>query len=166
KLGWSPERRKLEQQNYVSDTVKKTALRIAQNDPLAAESYMKERAAQLTADDAYSLQQGLKVPLKEAQSQRAASDFIAGRKSTPGATDFDMIRRFEGFKSAPYWDVNQFRIGFGSDTITREDGSVAEVKPGMTVTPVDAERDLRRRIAGQQGKIISIVGQDKWDAMS
>ncbi|MDX2408873.1 hypothetical protein NJO91_38020, partial [Streptomyces microflavus] len=39
KLGWSPERRKLEQQNYVSDTVKKTALRIAQNDPLAAESY-------------------------------------------------------------------------------------------------------------------------------
>ncbi|MGD4317972.1 hypothetical protein QT621_26175, partial [Xanthomonas citri pv. citri] len=123
KLGWSPERRKLEQQNYVSDTVKKTALRIAQNDPLAAESYMKERAAQLTADDAYSLQQGLKVPLKEAQSQRAASDFIAGRKSTPGATDFDMIRRFEGFKSAPYWDVNHFRIGFGSDTITREDGS-------------------------------------------
>ncbi|MCK1492203.1 hypothetical protein IVB14_17685 [Bradyrhizobium sp. 180] len=166
KLGWSPEKRKLEQQNYVSDTVKKTALRIAQSDPLAADSYMKAKAEQLTADDTYSLEQGLKVPLKEAQSQRAASDFIAGRQSGAGGSAFDMIRRFEGFKTAPYWDVNHLRVGYGSDTITREDGSVVEVKPGMTVTQTDAARDLQRRIVAQQGKIIAAVGQDKWDAMS
>lgn len=166
KLGWSPEKRKVEQQNFVSDTVKRTALRIAQNDPLAAESYMKEKAGALTADDMYALEHGLKVPLKEAQSQRAASDFVAGRQSGAGGSAFDMIRRFEGFKTAPYWDVNHFRVGFGSDTITREDGSVVEVKPGMAVTEADAARDLQRRIAATQGRIAGTVGQDKWDGLS
>lgn len=280
KLGWSPEKRKEEEQKFVSDTVKSTALRIAQSDPMAAEKYMKEKADHLTAADIYSLEQGLKVPLKEAQSSRAAADFIAGRTtaaptdafmadpSPAGLTDrgnidltkrprvqngndistvrsasfdfgdgketliptvsddgkllsndeavaqfkktgkhlgkfetpdqasayaktlheqqeqmyagkaptasagrpiasaYDMISRFEGFKSAPYWDVNHLRVGFGSDTITREDGSVAEVKPGVTVTPADAARDLQRRIVATQGKIAGTVGQDKWDAMS
>ncbi|MCK1685631.1 hypothetical protein [Bradyrhizobium sp. 145] len=280
KLGWSPEKRKEEEQKFVSDTVKQTALRIAQSDPLAAEKYMKDKADHLTAADTYSLEQGLKVPLKEAQSQRAASDFIAGRTSatptdafmadpspaglmdrgnidltkrprvqngkdistvrsasfdfgdgketliptvsddgkllsndeavaqfkktgkhlgkfetpdqasayaktlheqqeqmyagkapaaSPGrpiASAYDMISRFEGFKTAPYWDVNHLRVGFGSDTITREDGSVAEVKPGMTVTQADATRDLQRRIVSTQGKIAGTVGQDKWDGLS
>ncbi|MGY4333192.1 GH24 family phage-related lysozyme (muramidase) [Bradyrhizobium sp. LB7.2] len=87
----------------------------------------------------------------------------AGR---PIASAYDMISRFEGFKTAPYWDVNHLRVGFGSDTITREDGSVAEVKPGMTVTPADATRDLQRRIISTQGKIAGTVGQDKWDGLS
>ncbi|WOH79015.1 hypothetical protein RX327_24245 [Bradyrhizobium sp. BEA-2-5] len=166
KLGWSPEKRQQEQQNFVSDTVKKTALRIAQSDPMAAEKYMKDKADHLTADDKYSLEQGLKVPLRETQSQKAAADFIAGRQSAPGNSAFDMIKRFEGFKTAPYWDVNHWRLGFGSDTVTKEDGTVLEVKPGMTVTETDAARDLQRRIVGTQGRIAGSVGQDKWDALS
>ncbi|WP_334539440.1 lysozyme [Bradyrhizobium sp. AZCC 1708] len=166
KLGWGPEKRKEEEQNFVSDTVKQTALRIAQSDPLAAEKYMKEKAEHLTAADMYSLEQDLKVPMKEAQSQRAASDFIAGRQSNAGGSAFDMIARFEGFRTAPYWDVNHWRLGFGSDTVTREDGRVEEVKPGMTVTQADATRDLQRRIAATQSKIAATVGQDKWDALS
>lgn len=166
KLGWSPEKRKEEEQNFVSDTVKQTALRIAQADPVAAEKYMKDKVDHLTAADMYSLEQGLKVPLREAQSQRAAANFVAGRQSAPGNSAFDMISRFEGFRTAPYWDVNHFRVGFGSDTITREDRSVVEVQPGMTVTPTDAARDLQRRIAVTQSKVASTVGQDKWDALS
>ncbi|WP_455153245.1 hypothetical protein [Bradyrhizobium cenepequi] len=101
---------------------------------------------------------------KQQEQMYAGSGNVSGGRSID--TTFNMIRKFEGFQSAPYWDVNHFRVGFGSDTITREDGSVVEVKPGMTVTPTDAARDLQRRIVAQQGKIIATVGQDKWDAMS
>ena len=164
--GWDADTLKSKERDYVSGVHKNITLQLAQTDPIAAEKYMADKKDFISGADRYSLEHSLKVPLKEAQSQRAASDFIAGRQSGAGGSAFDMIRRFEGFKTAPYWDVNHFRVGFGSDTITREDGSVLEVKPGMTVTEADAARDLQRRIVTQQSKIIAAVGQDKWDAMS
>ena len=36
---------------------------------------------------------------------------------------FDLIKRFEGFRTTPYWDVNAYRTGYGSDTVTLADGS-------------------------------------------
>lgn len=164
--GWDADTLNAKEREYVSGVHKNITLQMAQSDPIAAEKYMADKKDFISGADRYALENSLKVPLKEAQSQRAASDFIAGRPSAPGASAFDMIRRFEGFQSAPYWDVNHFRVGFGSDTITRDDGSVVEVKPGMTVTPTDAARDLQRRIVATQGRIAATVGQDKWDAMS
>lgn len=278
--GWDADTQSQKEKEFVSGVHKNITLQMAQSDPIAAEKYMADKADFISGADRYALEHSLKVPLKEAQSQRAASDFIAGRTSaTPtdafmadpspaGLTDrgnidltkrprvqngkdistvrsasfafgdgketliptvsedgkllsndeavaqfkktgkhlgkfetpdqasayaktlheqqeqmyagkapaaspgrpiasaYDMISRFEGFKTAPYWDVNHLRVGFGSDTITREDGSVAEVKPGMTVTQADATRDLQRRIVSTQGKIAGTVGQDKWDGLS
>lgn len=64
-----------------------------------------------------------------------------------GSTDvMDLIRDSEGFRTKTYWDVNHHRVGYGSDTITKADGSVVTVKKGMTVTRADAERDLNRRV--------------------
>lgn len=165
--GWAPEVLGQKEKEFVSGVHKNITLQMAQTDPVAAEKYMNDKAEWISGADKYSLEHGLKVPLKEAKSQQAAADFIAGRQqnAAPGSSAFDMISRFEGFKTAPYWDVNHFRVGFGSDTITREDGSVVEVKPGMTVTPVDAARDLQRRIVQTQGKIAGTIGQDKWDAL-
>jgi len=57
-----------------------------------------------------------------------------------------LLRKFEGFREKPYWDVNAHRTGYGSDTVTRADGSVQRVTPGTTVSREDAERDLGRRI--------------------
>ena len=57
-----------------------------------------------------------------------------------------MLREFEGFRETPYWDVNAYRTGFGSDTITRADGTIIPVTQGMTVSREDAERDLQRRV--------------------
>ncbi|MGX1353365.1 GH24 family phage-related lysozyme (muramidase) [Bradyrhizobium elkanii] len=166
--GWAPEVLGQKEKEFVSGVHKNITLQMAQTDPVAAEKYMNDKAEWISGADRYSLEHTLKVPLKEAQSQKAASDFIAGRQQNagPGNSAYDMISRFEGFKTVPYWDVNHFRVGFGSDTITREDGSVVEVKPGMTVTPVDAARDLQRRIVQTQGKIAGTIGQDKWDALS
>jgi len=164
--GWDADTLGQKEKEFVSGVHKNITLQMAQTDPIAAEKYMADKSDFISGADRYSLEHALKVPLKEAQSQRAASDFIAGRQSGAGGSSFDMIRRFEGFKTAPYWDVNHWRLGFGSDTVTKEDGSVVEVKPGMTVTETDAARDLQRRIVVQQGKIIAAVGQDKWDALS
>lgn len=56
-----------------------------------------------------------------------------------------MIRKHEGFSSRTYWDVNAYRLGYGTDTITDRNGNVRRVRQGDTVTREDAERDLARR---------------------
>jgi GH24 family phage-related lysozyme (muramidase) len=78
-----------------------------------------------------------------------------------------LIRRKEGFRSRPYWDANAWRIGYGSDTITRADGSTVKVAQGMEITREDAERDLQRRIPEfQKQGIIQHVGQNTWDKLN
>lgn len=67
-----------------------------------------------------------------------------------GATGADvaegLLRRFEGFRAEPYFDVNANRVGYGSSTITTPEGKVQPVVPGAKVTQEDAERDLSRRV--------------------
>ena len=64
-----------------------------------------------------------------------------------------LLRGFEGYESTPYMDKKTsggnagYRVGYGSDTVTRPDGSVVKVQPGMTISKEDAERDLQRRIS-------------------
>lgn len=58
----------------------------------------------------------------------------------------DIIIGFEGFSESAYWDVNACRIGFGSDTMTAEDGSVTQVSCDSVTTREDARRDLEKRI--------------------
>lgn len=76
-----------------------------------------------------------------------------------------LLRKKEGFRSSPYWDVNAHRVGYGSDTITRADGSVVRVTPDMTVSRADAERDLDRRVAEFERATIGQVGAREWGAM-
>lgn len=76
-----------------------------------------------------------------------------------------LIRKREGYRARPYYDENAYRVGYGSDTVTLEDGTVLKVKPGMQITRADAERDLERRIGEFQSGIVRDVGPDKWGAM-
>lgn len=77
-----------------------------------------------------------------------------------------LLREFEGFRETPYWDVNAYRTGYGSDTITTADGKVIRVQPGMRVSKEDAERDLSRRRAEFQQGIIGTIGEDQWSGLS
>lgn len=72
-------------------------------------------------------------------------NFTFGLTQNPNLT-FGLIQSFEGFRDTPYWDVNAFRTGFGSDTVTLADGSVVPVQRGMRISREDAERDLIRRV--------------------
>lgn len=73
-----------------------------------------------------------------------------------------LIKKFEGFISSPKWDVNAYRVGYGSDTVTAPNGAVSAVTPGMTVTLADADRDLFRRVGEFQQKVVEQIGSETW----
>lgn len=78
-----------------------------------------------------------------------------------------LIRDFEGYRDSPYWDVNAYRAGYGSDTMTTEDGRVIPISQGMTVNRADAERDLQRRIQTEfMPRAAGAVGQDLFPTLS
>lgn len=66
-----------------------------------------------------------------------------------------LMTGFEGFLATAMWDVNNWRIGYGSSTVTMKDGKVIELpnkknkKPNITITSEDASRDLQRRLVNE-----------------
>ena len=57
-----------------------------------------------------------------------------------------LLRDSEGSRTEPYWAVNAWRIGYGSDTITDANENVRSVTTADRVTREEAELDLERRI--------------------
>jgi len=96
---------------------------------------------------------------------------IAAAQSNPKARAKDrvagtIIDEYEGYSDEAYWDVNAWRIGFGSDTHTNPDGSTRRVRKGDRTTHDAAVRDLQRRIPEfQKTGIIPYVGQAAWDKL-
>lgn len=77
------------------------------------------------------------------------------------------IMGFEGYRDTAYWDVNSYRTGFGSDTITSADGTVSKVTPGSQITREDAHRDLARRLNEEFiPEIQQDIGVDTWSNLS
>lgn len=74
-----------------------------------------------------------------------------------------LIRQFEGFRSTPYYDVNAYRAGYGSDTVTLSDGTIQKVTQGMRVSVEDANRDLVRRIAEFQNVVKGQIGETRFN---
>lgn len=77
-----------------------------------------------------------------------------------------VLRQREGFRPTPYWDVNAYRVGFGSDTVTLADGSVQKVVQGMRVSVADANRDLVRRIGEFQNVIKGQIGAERFGSFT
>lgn len=77
-----------------------------------------------------------------------------------------LLQRFEGFQPTGTWDVNAYRAGFGSDTVTLADGSIQKITKGMSVTREDGLRDLVRRIGEFQTIVKSQVGSERWSVLS
>jgi len=67
----------------------------------------------------------------------------------------ELLKKFEGLRLEPYWDTNNWRIGYGSSTITKADGTILKLsnnrasKPNITITGEDAARDLLRRLSNE-----------------
>jgi GH24 family phage-related lysozyme (muramidase) len=82
-----------------------------------------------------------------------------------GGSSQAVLRQFEGFKNTAYWDVNHWRVGYGSDTVTRADGTVEKVTENTVVSKEDAERDLERRTAISQNQVRNAIGAGAWDKL-
>lgn len=76
------------------------------------------------------------------------------------------IAEFEDFRPGAYWDVNAWRTGYGSDTVTKADGTVERVTRTTKVTKADALRDLARRTKEFQSTVVEDVGDKAWGAMT
>lgn len=97
-------------------------------------------------------------------AKELADEEVAKSTSKSIDTSVDLIKEFEGFISKPKWDVNAFRAGYGSDTVTLADGSVQKITQGMSVSITDANRDLVRRIGEFQEGIKRQIGADTFNS--
>lgn len=82
------------------------------------------------------------------------------------AKSIELIKQREGFITTAKWDVNAFRVGFGSDTITDEMGKVTKVVKGTTTDLAGANRDLSRRVQEFQTGIQRAIGPETWKSLS
>ena len=77
-----------------------------------------------------------------------------------------LIVEKEGFREMPYYDVNAYRAGYGSDTYTTESGEVKQVVRGQKVSRADADRDIDRRISTEfMPRAKACVGEDVWSTL-
>lgn len=83
--GWDADTLKNREAEFVSGVHKNIALRIAQNDPLAADKYRKEHASALTGPHQYDLEAALGSAVKEAEAIRLTEDILRGGRSTGSA---------------------------------------------------------------------------------
>ncbi len=83
-----------------------------------------------------------------------------------GEQTLNLIKRFEGYRSNAYWDVNAYRVGYGSDTYQTADGRVHRVQRSTVIARADAERDIARRAAEFQNTIRQQVGASVFNGLS
>lgn len=99
--------------------------------------------------------------LYQNQADRQFGNFTSGMDASAA-----LLRDRESFRPTPYWDVNAYRIGFGSDTVTLADGSIQKVVQGMRISVEDANRDLYRRIGEFQDVVKGQIGADRFNQFS
>ena len=78
-------------------------------------------------------------------------------------TAAEFIASFEGFEAKAYWDVNHYRVGFGSDT---EGPDQATVTRRTTTTRARATQNLTARIHRFEAEAIRTVGPKTWGALT
>ena len=146
---------KLEQTVSEIDTAFQAALKNARAMPDAIMRIAAEQQALATANQA----------LMGAFQLNVDQRFGTGTSGVDIAAE--VIRGFEGFRATPYYDVNAYRVGFGSDTITLSDGTIQQVVQGMTVSVADANRDLLRRITTEFMPIaVAAAGESRFSSFT
>lgn len=173
--GWSHE----QADDYLAKIRTKLAISrvegMAATDPDGAEKMLEKYRPNIDANAYLQMHDHLLAKADEEAGHKAAVDAPGtsrgGQIGTQPAGDAaGMLRGFEGFRTQPYWDVNHWRVGYGSDTVTRADGTIETVTPFTRVTREDAERDLARRIGDLSSRAKVAFGVDEngnsqWDKL-
>lgn len=78
-----------------------------------------------------------------------------------------LLRQREGFLGTAERDNGgAFRVGFGSDTITLDDGTIRRVTEGMRVSVAEANADLMRRIGIEMQGWRQAIGADRFGQLT
>lgn len=152
-----------------SDTLKRNEF-FNQRDAEAAKSEL-EKNVDTRAKAIIDAANKVGIVLNEAAAKIQARAELAAEatsKSNTAAVSSasELIKKFEDFRETPYWDVNAYRVGYGSDTVTLADGSVQKVVQGMKVSVSDANRDLERRLGEFQDTIRGQIGSGTFASMN
>lgn len=83
--GWDADTLKLRESEFASGIHKNITLRLAQDDPLKADAYMKAHANQITGPDTYALEGTIRDGVKNEQSKREADEIMRGSRSAAPA---------------------------------------------------------------------------------
>lgn len=76
----------------------------------------------------------------------------------------NLIAEFEGFREKPYWDVNAWRVGFGTDTYVDAEGKTQRVTKNTKVTKDQAMADLLNRVTNFEQEAAYDMG-DTWNKL-
>jgi len=141
-------------------------LRDAYQDALTAARGLPDAIQRAAAEQKVmtSFAEGMKAALLGVEGDIAGQydQFTSGLEASAA-----FLRKKEGFRSETYYDVNAERTGFGSDTITRADGTVEKVVKGMVVSIEDANRDLLRRLRTEfMPAVAAAVGEERFNALT
>lgn len=102
----------------------------------------------------------------EAAAADAAARIGQASLSDMAKSTEDFIKAKEQFRAQAYWDVNHYRVGFGSDTYIDANNTVRKVAKDTVVTLDQANADIERRIIEFQQKIGRQIGGDLFASMS
>lgn len=156
---------KIDVQTYADAQIKRLVDEGADPEKARASVLQMIQDAGLDALTSLELEKQLLEPFDEVAAETKANRLLTGGSGSSTDKAAAILRNFEGFRATPYWDVNADRVGYGSDTITRADGSVVRVTKGMRVSREDAERDLKRRVAEFQTAAARDTGE-AWNDLS
>ena len=128
----------------------------------AAEEQIKERLRQKEREYTEQIKQTVEARNRAAEAAKREAEQLEKQRNTGAFQAAELLRSAEGFRNKAYFDVNAFRAGFGSDTVTRADGTVQRVTSSTTVTRADAERDLARRIQEFTNVVKQQIGSERF----
>lgn len=130
-----------------------------------ADAFESGARAIMDMNEPFEMRVARRSALSNARDQALQAEILKGVTDSIRESVKLLVSK-EGFRSEPYWDVNAWRVGFGSDTVTLDDGSIRKVTQGMQVTQLDAYRDLTRRIGEFQDGIIREIGPSAFGAFT
>lgn len=79
--GWGSDTLSLREGQFVSGVHRNITLRLAQDDPLMADAYMKKNAGQMTGADQFDLRKALETEIKSEQSKREANAILSSGRT-------------------------------------------------------------------------------------
>lgn len=141
------------------------ARRVAQAGELAFQAEIRRSGDAVIANAERALAVSREQAKVDAEAAKLAEQRLREGATSAGASK-NLIMEREGFIPKARWDVNAYRVGYGSSTVTNPDGSTSKVTAKTTTTMEAALVNLEGRIKEFQDVIKRQIGTDRFGAFS